>query len=308
MTAPARELCMRLLLIIPLGLLAACDARSVAPTDAPATTFTVEGRVVDDRGDGLAGVSLRLIDTTRLSGHVDKRGCGTYYPERSVETDATGRFSASLPFQPTAVIAWGSTPWHHFSNAMHDVARGEPILLTVPFIPHHEVRGLVLDEDGHPIPEARIEAAGVRTDADGRFIAELPDDGPTETRVRRMGYRPLVVPFSEADRIVLPRRPMVTVTVVDPQTNEPRADAVMVSLWRGEERFSFCTAGNPDVTHEPAVGECSLDAEPGDVELRLENRLITTLQVTNAPMAVRVTGLPRPPPRTGGFAATNEEY
>lgn len=308
MPATARELCMRFLLIIPLGLLAACDARNVPSPEARGTLFTVEGRVVNDRGDGLANVWLMLVDGSRLSGYVDKRGCGTYHPTKSLETDADGRFSVTLPFQPTDVQVQGTVAWNVFDVRFQRVEPGVPIVINARFVPHHEVRGLVLDEEGRPIPEARIEAVGARTDADGRFTAELADDGPTETRVRRMGYRPLVVPFSEADRVVLPRRPMVTVTVVDPQTNAPRADAVMVSLWRGEERFSFCTAGNPDVTHEPAVGECSLDAEPGAVELRLDNKVITTLHVTSEAMAVRVTGLPRPPPRTGGFAATNEEY
>lgn len=286
---------MRPVLIITLGLLTACDARSRPPPEAPGATFTVEGRVVNDRGDGLAGVHLRLIDTTRLSGHVDQHGCGTYYPERSVETDATGRFSASLPFQPTAVVAWGSTPWHHFSDSLHDVVRGAPILLTVPFVPHHEVHGLVVDEAGQPVPEARIEAAGVRTGADGRFTAEVPDDGPSETRVRRMGYRPLVVPFSEADRIVLQRRPMVTVTLVSTDSGEPLLELRRVSLWKGDESLSFCTAGDPATTHEPAPGECSLDAEPGAIELRIDDVPVQRLRVTAAPQSVRVKVAPRPP-------------
>ncbi|MEW6433064.1 MAG: hypothetical protein AB1730_16290 [Myxococcota bacterium] len=142
------------------------------------------------------------------------------------------------------------------------------------------------------------------TGPDGRAAFALADDGPTTLRVRRMGYRPAIVPADAAERVVLQSRPMVTVTVLDASTRQPVADTVEVSQWQAGERLRFCTAGPTHITHEAAAGACALDAEPGTVELRIDGIPVKVLHVEGSAMAVTVTltvRVARAPAPTDGY-------
>lgn len=280
-----------------LGCLAVLSCAREPVGAAAAEGFPVEGRVTDEHGAGLAGVDVTFTDTLHRSGYVDPQGCGTYYPQERLRTDDEGRFSARLPFQPTEVVASGQLPWLRFSREPWRVTPGALIELEATSIPHHEVHGLVVDESGQPIAGALIELPQVRTDAQGRFSAEVPDSAGDETRVRRMGFRPLVVPMTALERVVLPRRSLVTVTLLDEPGGAPVSGLRQVSLWREGERQSFCTAGEARLTHEPNEGECTLDAEPGTVELRVDGVPLKTLSVTAAPQAVQLRLAPPAPGR-----------
>jgi protocatechuate 3,4-dioxygenase beta subunit len=299
---------MRLPLILGVTFLAACEGQvpALRAPGAPAPLVNVEGRVVDQDGRGLAEVWVRLIDTTRLSGHVDKRGCGTYHPQQSVPTDGDGRFSASLPFQPNNVEVSGRLAWVELPSGMRGVSAGEPIVITARTIPHRTLSGLVVDAEGRPVPGASVmpesQGFGGRTDEQGRFELEASEPLPASFRARRMGYRPVVGSAGELQRIVLAqRRPMVTVTVLEPG-GEPVNRLMSVSLWQNGARLSFCTAGDARLTHEPNTGICALDAEPGAVELQLDGKAVSTLEVSDAPLSVTVTApVPAPSPVPSGL-------
>lgn len=295
--------------ILLAGLVLSSCALEPAPASDAVASATVEGVVLDDRGQGIAGVGVTLADSRRPSGQVTTTssgfGCGAVYPQRTVYTGADGRFRATLPFQPTTVWVSRQVEWYGLPSAPLRVVPGAPIVLQGRFIPHRTVDVRVVDEACQPIPEARVQPGGTGlwhlTGPDGRASFALADDGPPTLRVRRMGYRPAVVPSDAAGPVVLQPRPMVTVTVLDASTRQPIAGAVEVSLWQAGERLSFCTAGPTHLTHEAAVGACTLDAEPGAVELRLDGAPVQVLHVDGA-MAVAVTAvLAQPPAPTDGY-------
>lgn len=252
----------------------------------------VTGRVVDDTGAGVPDVMVTLTDTTRLSGYVDARGCATYHPQYDLVTDAQGRFSATLPFRPNTARV-DNQRWLRFPiEVAIDASR--PITITGAVTPHRTWTGRVVDEEGKPVAEARVgppNGSFTRTDAEGRYTLELEDPPPDEFRVRRMGFKPLVIPSKGAATVVLKeRRALLTVTVLEASTNQPVSSAlVQVAAFIGDERQSFCTAGRPDETHEAAAGTCVLDSDAGEVTLRLDGVPTRTLRVTTAPQAVTVT-------------------
>lgn len=264
----------------------------IAFTADGGVTTPVTGRVVDDTGAGVPDVMVTLTDTTRLSGFVDARGCATYHPQYDLVTDAEGRFSATLPFRPSTARV-DSQRWLRFPIEVA-IDPSRPITITGRVTPHHTWTGRVVDADGKPVPEARVGPANgssTRTDADGRYTLELDDPPPDELRVRRMGFKPLVVPSKAAATVVLKeRRALLTVTVLEPATKQPVSSAlVQVAAFIGDERQSFCTAGRPDETHEAAAGTCVLDSDAGEVTLRIDGVPTRTLRVTTAPLAVTVT-------------------
>lgn len=262
-------------------------------------SVTVQGRVVDQDGLGLAGVFVTLIDAKRLTGHFDARGCGTFHPQQRVESDAAGRFSAVLTFQPTRVVVSGQLSWVELPSAMLPVTAGEPIVITARSIRHRTLSGQVVDAEGRPVAGVRVLADGpsssVKSDEQGRFELETEDPPPARFRARRMGYRPAVVEsVNELQRLVLDRRPMVTVNVREP-SGEPVMRGVVVSLWQNGARLSFCTAGDVALTHEPVTGTCALDAERGTVELQLDYKAVATLTVNEAQLSVTVEAPLEPP-------------
>lgn len=280
-----------------MGLCSAVLACAPETTAVAAPTPTsVKGRVVDDTGRGLAEVWVRLIDTTRVTGRHDNQGCATYRPQWSVPTDAQGRFSAELPFQPTRAEVSGQLAWVELPRGPFDVTPGEELNIVGRTIPHRTLRGRVTDAEGRPVPGTTLQSEGPgwhgRADESGRFELEVAEPPPTHFRARRMGYQPVVVSADELEHIVLAqRRPMVTVTVLEPE-GQPVSRLQGVSIWKNGERLSFCTAGNTEYTQEPTTGVCALDAEPGQVELRLEGKPVATLEVSTGPQAVTVTAAP----------------
>ncbi len=255
--------------------------------------------MVADDGAPIANAEVRVMDMTRLSGFVDRGGCGTHYPEVSATTDADGRFSVTAPFAPSHVLVSVNDPWARPSQEPQRVGSGD-LTVTVPRQPHRAVSGLIEDASGAPVAGASVMAlgplgVGTRSDERGHFAFEVAEPPPAEFRVRRMGFRPQVVALADLPRVVLASpRPLITVTVIDEHTHQPFSDIVKVSAFQGQERLSFCSAGAPSMTHEPAVGACTLDAEPGDLELRLEGGGTTHL-VVKAPRTAVTMGFTPPP-------------
>ncbi|WP_257449217.1 carboxypeptidase-like regulatory domain-containing protein [Archangium lipolyticum] len=253
--------------------------------------------MVDDSGEGVAHVSLTLTDTTRLSGHVDKNGCGTYHPQESVWTGPDGRFRAELPFTPNEVsVSQAPDDFDPPRNRL-PVMPGEEMTVTLRRIAWLVYEGQVVDAQGVPLAQVRIEP-GESTDDSGHFKFKLrPEVPPEQFRFRKMGFKPVFVPAGETAKVVLrERRTLVKVKLLDEKTKQPAGGLYRVAAYRGGERLSFCTAGDVEVTHEPAVGECTLDAEPGPVELRVEGKPVRRLEVAVAPQEVSLEVAPPPPP------------
>lgn len=290
------------LLLAAAVLMTACDAARPPAAPAPAVTVTVEGRVEDDQGRGLPDVWVRLFDTTRLSGHVDNRGCGTYHPQASLHTGPDGRFSGALPFQPNEASVSGNGQWLEFPHEALPVTPGASLVVKVRAIPHTTRSGEVVDADGRPVSKARITPQsgayyGVVTGEDGRFQLEVAEPPPDSYRVRRMGFRPLLVTADALQHVVLrQRRPIAKVTVLEPSTHEPVTRLVKVAFWQAGERLSFCTAGSPGETGEPETGVCWLDAEPGLVEVRLDGTTVKQVTVGGADLSLALTAPPVAPP------------
>lgn len=297
---------MRAFALVCLGSLLACEAQPApAPAAVPPVATPIKGRVVDDQGVGLAGVHLLFHDTTRRTGHVDARGCATYHPQFSLTSDSEGRFAGVLPFVPTRVQASGRLEWVELPLPQVITDAKQDLLLVGRAVPHLTLTGQVVDSNGQPIAGTSVlpePSSGLaltqRSDEQGRFKLELAAPSPRTVRARRMGYRPVVVSVDALERIVLAdRRPMITVNVNE--NGAPVGWLVRVSLWQRGERLSFCTAGPVAMTSEPRDGQCTLDAERGQVELRLEDKKVLDLTVTEENQQVTLAAPPLPPPPTG---------
>lgn len=254
----------------------------------PGVPSVIEGRVVDGAGVGVEHVSLTLMDTTRLSGHVDSRGCGTYHPMETVYSDAQGRFRAELSFTPNIMEVQHGPEDFDWPRGELPVTAGRPIEVTVRRIAWVTHEGRVVDDQGTPLAGVNVSSGG-KTDETGHFKLRLdPERAPLELRFRKMGFNPIVVPIAETARVVLrERRTLVTVKLVDKATKQPAlARLYRVEVLRGTERISYCTAGDTKLTHEPAEGECTLDVEPGDVDLSIDGKVVRTLKITRAPLTL----------------------
>ncbi len=266
------------------------------------SSFTVTGRFVDEHGVGYGNVDFMLWDTTRLSGHSDGR-CGTYHPQQNGWTDDGGTFTITVPFQPNRISYEGGLPeWTTPLQDEIDVKPGEEVIFDVQTIAHERVKGRVVDEKGAPVRGAHISAntgsfSSPDTDENGAFSFELKSPPFGSIRVRRMGFEPVIAQFNELDPVRLDqRRALITVTVVDSNTWNPITGAlVQVIALRGGERLSFCTVGDVEYTHEPYTGICTLDASPGDVELRVNDETTWVHVSDTSPKEVTVM-VTLPPP------------
>ncbi|HEX8700199.1 MAG TPA: hypothetical protein VF815_15240 [Myxococcaceae bacterium] len=255
---------------------------------APPVPSVVEGRVVDEAGVGVAGMTLGLMDTTRLSGHVDSQGCGTYHPSEVAYTDSNGRFRAELSFTPNVLEVHHGPEDFDWPRDNLPVTAGQPIEVKVRRIAWVTYEGQVVDEQGAPVAGANIET-GAKTDETGHFKLKLdPEDKYEQLRFRKIGFKPVMVPLAKTAWVQLrERRTLITVKLVDTGTKQPAVQRLYrVEAYRGNERISYCTAGDPKLTHEPAEGECTLDAEPGQLELKVDLKVVRKLRITNAPQTL----------------------
>lgn len=240
------------------------------PPDAgPPVPSTVSGHVVDQNGAPVAGYELTFSDTRRFTGQVIA-GCGTYHPQEHVTTNADGSFDAGLRFTPNSVSLNEAPDGYEPRTRPEPLDPSKPIELRVYKVPFVTVNGTVVDAQGAPVAGASLGGnyGEVVSDDAGRFKLETRTDKPAPVRVRKMGFKPLDVPPASLEHVVLKiRRTLLTVKVLDPKTKQP-VHGLRVSAFAGNDLVSYCTAGDVDFTHEPNAGECTLDADPGSIELR----------------------------------------
>lgn len=258
------------------------------------SSFTITGRVVDEKGVRYSNVEFTLWDSTRHSFTHEQR------EEQLVWTGDGGTFAVTLPFQPNELTYECCLPeWVEPLSKRISVKPGEDVVFNVRTIPHEEVRGRVVDDTGAPVHGAHITGvSSLDTDENGAFSFETKSPASGTLRVRRMGFEPVVADFSALNPVRLEnRRALITVTVVDEKTWMPvREDLVVITAFKAGERLSFCTAGIVEQTHEPYDGICTLDASPGDVELRVngETNWVRVSDLSPQSVTLMVTLPPRP--------------
>lgn len=240
------------------------------PPDAgPPVPSTVSGHVVDQNGAPVAGYDLMFSDTHRLTGQVIA-GCATFHPQQHVTTGADGSFDAGLPFTPNEVFLDDAPHGYEPRTPPEPLDPSKPIELRVYRVPRAIVNGSVVDPQGAPVAGASLGGnyGSALSDDAGHFTLETRTDKPASVRIRKMGFKPLDVPPDALEHVVLKvRRTLLTVKVLDPKTKQP-VHGLRVSAFAGDDLVSYCTAGDVDFSHEPNPGECTLDADPGSIELR----------------------------------------
>ena len=185
------------------------------------------GRVIDERGEPIAGALVRLAP---------EKSDSTYalLPESETSSDADGRFVLGHVALGTLGVALGldgrttaflpAVGFEH--NVIADV--GDITLHT-----SKHITGTIVDEDGGPIEAQRVQVGSLEehrvgtaatTDAAGRFDLALRSNVTQRLEIRRDGYAPIgsmgsepfeVEPGTKGLRIELKRLPRWTFRVVD---------------------------------------------------------------------------------------------
>ena len=261
----------------------------------PKPGAVVSGAVYGDHGAPVAGANLWFVDTAHLD--TTKRhvgGCGTVYPQAHVFTDAVGRFDAELAFVPTQVSVSGPGDAYDPLEQL-DVTGGVPSRLTLHAIDWQVVDVRATDASGTPLADVRVGYAA-KTDATGTARFKVRRGQLVgEYRIRKIGFEPFMAgPESLGALVLKDRRTLVKVRV--PAATDMR----MVEAWQSGQKVSFCTAGDPLVTHEPEAGACTLDAAVGRLQLRIEGKVVKELDVRETPLEVTVEAPPLPPPAPAG--------
>lgn len=129
-----------------------------------------------------------------------------YEPLYTVKTNAAGEFRIGhitegdyvASFKaPTGYEAPGCPPTPEYAHPscrpFHVTAGGDSTKLQVPLIPQGKISGRILDSDGHPAPQVRVEIYGAHcdcggvtatTDVEGRFVSGYLQPGPYQLRAR----------------------------------------------------------------------------------------------------------------------------
>lgn len=221
------------------------------------------GRIVDDRKQPVPDVSVH--------GWID----GSFFQVGPATTDADGRFRVG-PFalrEPGTAQLWFEAGAHVVPVVEDKTARpGEDLDVgTVEATRMAVVRGVVLDGEGRPVPDATVSVRpsfrGVRTDAEGRFevVGVAPGKATisagTQSPVTRS--RPLAREFGVGEVVDGVELRLLPVTSIKGRVITPD----------GKPRPRIVIAVEPLDWEEPAVpgivfpGEITLTGDDGGFEL-----------------------------------------
>jgi hypothetical protein len=154
---------------------------------APQEKFAVSGRVIDENGSGMVGITVALRGSQNVTS----------------ETDADGRYQFSnLPTSGVYTV----TPYrrHYTLNPVsYEIVTpaNDQTFNYVATFNHHEIRGRVADDAGQPLADVTVTLSGSQsltatTGADGEYLfADLPAGGNYTVTPRKRSYA-----FSPANR------------------------------------------------------------------------------------------------------------
>ncbi len=236
-----------------------------------ATTGAIEGRIVDESGQPIAGVEMDIgperSQTYGRPGESDEAGwysiahapVGTYMVKAKLEGHLSGH-------RDGVTVERGST------------TAGIDFVLC----PSPTLRGRVLDEQGEPVADARLwgwprshgSGAGATSGVDGVFTVHLPQDEPYTLGVEHDGYEPFALdsrktyyePNTEDIEIVLERATTTLFRVIDAERGEPVERFGLEILRNNGSRAKphvFTSLGAPPRAADHPRGEVELDARPG---------------------------------------------
>ncbi len=246
-------------------------------------------RVVDQHGTPVPNFDLMLWDTTRLSGHVDARGCGTYHPQEGVWTDDAGFYKGWVPFKPNKVS---------YQVDEFEPTDGVPMPTDGGLVVHRmsfeTFKVTVTDAQGKPLDRVtgQVGDGSGRTDATGVLsVTARTDHAPLpKVSLRRMGYRPVSVQLPATAPVRLEDRAWLDITVFE-RDGGVATDRMTVEAIKDGEPMSYCT-----INVEDWPGGCSLDTEPGHVMIKLRGSVVSQLDVKPGRTSAKVIAPPQPKP------------
>jgi hypothetical protein len=207
--------------------------------------WTVRGQVVDANGKGVA---------TRVTAVLAER-VRSLCDLRMVTSDSHGEFSIPGVDADHVEVALGSDASLVRTTVHRD---DKPVTLVMPTMPgKRTITGVVLDPERRPIRGALV-AWQAFTGDDGRYTLDRKSNEPAVVPVSRRCFVAREVPETEADVVVLQRRPCLAAYVVDEQ-HRPVAGMHALTVVRTDGgALSSCTTRQQEA-------DCTLEAELGEV-------------------------------------------
>ncbi len=297
------------------GYLLRVDARGEAPRSVPdiairanvtrdlgsvflGTPGTLVGRVVDERGQGVAGADVRVLsgygsfadllkDFVEILSTLDREPT----PLGKAKSEADGRFRVEGlspgPYVVTAKATGKRQTRVKATMTPEGAAGGEVTLVVEPGV---SISGTVVDETGHGIENATLAFLPenpsdplafltgrlfARTDESGAFSVAVEDaPGKWRAMVSAPGFPQTMSGSFEPgreERVVLKAGTQVEITVIDRDTGAPIAGAQvmaavsdsgeMMSGGEGDDFGGFLTRSTD------ASGVVAMDARPGVLEM-----------------------------------------
>lgn len=243
----------------------------------------IEGSVYDSGGRPLAGAAVYCESSALLAPGM--RFDGPWWAQEVASTDEHGKFVvAGLPPGPAVLRAFASsrTAAIHVEVVAGVAIERNMVLSDPPSRPTLDVHGVVVDADGHPAPNVRVQFTPradpsqgrvATTDQNGQFTVEQCQVGPSTVRAidldTRWPYPVLEVNVDLAawQRVVLPYARLRSSLVGHVPGVTGSVDSVFVQLERDGLRFgtSVVHAGNgfalslPPGTYDVAIGPRSTE-------------------------------------------------
>jgi len=118
---------------------------------------------------------------------------------------------------------------------------------------------------------------------------EYREDKYEQLRFRKIGFKPVVVSLEKTVRVGGATGAAVSDHgEAGGQGNAATGGATTLPGrgLPGPGAAQLLHGGDPNVTHEPAEGECTLDADPGRIELQVDRKVVRKLKVTDAPQTL----------------------
>ena len=212
--------------------------RAPDPGESLANRSSVEGRITDPDGKGISGASIRFHEAVHQNGFWRAQRLVFELSSRA-DGSFTCEFERAAPKR--RILMSASAEGYAAQETLVPVKRKRRILLRLPRLARLTGRVHAAD-DGSSVPGATISTGThkVTSALDGTFSLELPLDVPATLLAWSDGFLPstetITLGESESTEhdIVLTRGHPLDVTVVDADTGEPVAGAIVRAKGRDE--------------------------------------------------------------------------